>query len=125
MTTATGSTLATLDQLNQATTKVLSGIAPAGSVVRDDQFAAAKALAVDGRTTLVVQATGWGKSAVYWIATRALRDAGAGPTLVVSPLLSLMRNQVEAAYRRGDLFNKRRYLMDDWAAYITCERPSP
>ncbi len=101
MTTATGSTLATLDQLNQATTKVLSGIAPAGSVVRDDQFAAAKALAVDGRTTLVVQATGWGKSAVYWIATRALRDAGAGPTLVVSPLLSLMRNQVEAARSAG------------------------
>lgn len=50
---------------------------------------------------LVVQATGWGKSMVYFIATRALRDAGRGPTLVVSPLLSLMRNQVAAAVNLG------------------------
>lgn len=50
---------------------------------------------------LVVQATGWGKSMVYFISTRVLRDAGRGPTLVVSPLLSLMRNQVAAARNLG------------------------
>lgn len=49
----------------------------------------------------MVQATGWGKSAVYWAATHALRAGGAGPTLVVSPLLALMRDQVEAATRAG------------------------
>ncbi len=50
---------------------------------------------------LVVQRTGWGKSAVYFLATRALRKAGAGPTLLVSPLLSLMRNQIKAAGQYG------------------------
>ena len=50
---------------------------------------------------LVVQATGWGKSAVYWAATSALRSTGTGPTLVVSPLLALMRDQVAAAERAG------------------------
>jgi ATP-dependent DNA helicase RecQ len=50
---------------------------------------------------LVVQATGWGKSAVYWAATTALRELGNGPTLVVSPLLALMRDQITAALRAG------------------------
>ncbi len=50
---------------------------------------------------LCVQRTGWGKSAVYFVATRLLRDAGAGPTLIVSPLLALMRNQIAAAQRLG------------------------
>jgi ATP-dependent DNA helicase RecQ len=50
---------------------------------------------------LVVQATGWGKSAVYWGATAALRELGLGPTLVVSPLLALMRDQIAAASRAG------------------------
>ncbi|MEA3544568.1 MAG: RecQ family ATP-dependent DNA helicase, partial [Thermodesulfobacteriota bacterium] len=50
---------------------------------------------------LVVQRTGWGKSMVYFLATRLLRDRGAGPTLLISPLLSLMRNQLEAAARIG------------------------
>lgn len=50
---------------------------------------------------LVVQRTGWGKSMVYFIATRLLRDRGLGPTLIVSPLLALMRNQIEAAERLG------------------------
>lgn len=49
----------------------------------------------------LVQRTGWGKSAVYFIATRMLRDRGAGPTLLVSPLLALMRNQIDAAARMG------------------------
>ena len=50
---------------------------------------------------LLVQRTGWGKSAVYFIATRMLRDRGFGPTLIVSPLLALMRNQISAAERMG------------------------
>jgi ATP-dependent DNA helicase RecQ len=53
------------------------------------------------RRVLVVQATGWGKSAVYWGATAALRELGMGPTLVVSPLLALMRDQIAAASRAG------------------------
>ena len=57
---------------------------------------------VEGRgRMLVVQKTGWGKSFVYFIATRLLREAGAGPALLVSPLLALMRNQIAAAERMG------------------------
>ena len=93
--------LATRSQLDEASKAVLAGIAGPGARVRDDQLVAAAALACEGRRALVVQATGWGKSAVYWMAARALRDAGAGPTLVVSPLLALMRNQVEAAKQSG------------------------
>ena len=69
--------------------------------LRPDQVAAIEAVAGDRRRTLVVQRTGFGKSAIYFIATRLLRDAGAGPTLVVSPLLALMRDQVAAAERMG------------------------
>lgn len=50
---------------------------------------------------LVVQRTGWGKSMVYFLATKLLREQGAGPTFLISPLLSLMRNQLEAAERIG------------------------
>ena len=50
---------------------------------------------------LCVQRTGWGKSAVYFVATAMLREAGAGPTLIISPLLALMRNQIAAAQRLG------------------------
>jgi ATP-dependent DNA helicase RecQ len=57
---------------------------------------------VEGRgRLLVVQRTGWGKSFVYFVATKLLREAGCGPTLLVSPLLALMRNQIEAAERMG------------------------
>ena len=55
----------------------------------------------DRARVLCVQRTGWGKSAVYFVATHLLRGAGAGPTLIVSPLLALMRNQIEAAERLG------------------------
>jgi ATP-dependent DNA helicase RecQ len=70
-------------------------------VLREDQWAAIEALAVDRRRALVVQRTGWGKSAVYFVATKLLREAGAGPTVIVSPLLALMRNQIAAAERAG------------------------
>ncbi len=69
--------------------------------LRDDQWAAIKALVVDRRRALVVQRTGWGKSAVYFIATALLRELGEGPTVIVSPLLALMRNQIAAAERAG------------------------
>src|SRR5689334_23612610 len=69
--------------------------------LREDQWAAISALVAAGRRALVVQRTGWGKSAVYFIATALLRARGAGPTVIVSPLLALMRNQVEAAQRAG------------------------
>ena len=50
---------------------------------------------------LCVQRTGWGKSAVYFLATTLLRERGAGPALIVSPLLALMRNQIAAAEKLG------------------------
>jgi ATP-dependent DNA helicase RecQ len=68
---------------------------------RADQAAAVAALVEDRARVLVVQATGWGKSAVYWAATSALRAAGGGPTLIISPLLALMRDQVAAAAKAG------------------------
>ena len=66
---------------------------------RSGQWEAVDALVNYRRRVLVVQRTGWGKSAVYFIATRLLRDRGLGPTLIVSPLLALMRNQIDAATR--------------------------
>ncbi|MBT2363829.1 RecQ family ATP-dependent DNA helicase [Streptomyces sp. ISL-10] len=75
---------------------------PSGSArLREDQWRAIEALVADKRRALVVQRTGWGKSAVYFVATSLLRAAGSGPTVIVSPLLALMRNQVEAAARAG------------------------
>ncbi len=71
------------------------------AVLRDDQWAAVEALVAGRRRALVVQRTGWGKSAVYFVATALLRARGSGPTLIVSPLLALMRNQIEAAGRAG------------------------
>src|SRR3954463_8177354 len=71
------------------------------AVLREDQWTAIEALAVDRRRALVVQRTGWGKSAVYFVATLLLREQGAGPTVIVSPLLALMRNQIAAAERAG------------------------
>ncbi|MFE0703683.1 RecQ family ATP-dependent DNA helicase [Streptomyces sp. NPDC058872] len=69
--------------------------------LREDQWRAIEALVADRRRALVVQRTGWGKSAVYFVATSLLREQGGGPTVIVSPLLALMRNQVEAAARAG------------------------
>ncbi|GGX70649.1 ATP-dependent DNA helicase RecQ [Streptomyces minutiscleroticus] len=69
--------------------------------LREDQWRAIEALVAEKRRALVVQRTGWGKSAVYFVATALLRARGAGPTVIVSPLLALMRNQVEAAARAG------------------------
>ncbi|MGW7060910.1 RecQ family ATP-dependent DNA helicase [Streptomyces sp. NPDC054904] len=76
--------------------------APGGSArLREDQWQAVAALVEERRRALVVQRTGWGKSAVYFVATALLRRRGSGPTVIISPLLALMRNQVEAAARAG------------------------
>jgi ATP-dependent DNA helicase RecQ len=82
-------------------TRVIEALAGPGARLRDDQRTAVEALVEPGARVLVVQRTGWGKSAVYWCATALHRAAGRGPTLVVSPLLSLMRDQVAAASRAG------------------------
>src|ERR1700733_7662687 len=79
----------------------LRALAGEGARLRDDQWTAISALVAARRRALVVQRTGWGKSAVYFVATALLRARGAGPTVIVSPLLALMRNQVEAAGRAG------------------------
>ncbi len=68
---------------------------------RDGQWEAIDLVANRRRRLLVVQRTGWGKSVVYFLATRILRDAGAGPALLISPLLALMRNQTLAAEKLG------------------------
>ena len=68
---------------------------------RPDQREAIEALVERRERVLVVQRTGWGKSAVYFLATHLLRKQGLGPTLLISPLLALMRNQIEAAERLG------------------------
>ena len=66
--------------------RVLVSMAGPEARPRDDQREAVRALVDDRARVLVVQATGWGKSAVYWAATSALRAGGGGPTLIVSPL---------------------------------------
>ena len=79
----------------------LVGASSGAASLREDQWRAIEALVRERRRTLVVQRTGWGKSAVYFVATALLRAQGGGPTVIVSPLLALMRNQIEAAERAG------------------------
>jgi Rad3-related DNA helicase len=96
---------------------LLAALAGPGAALRDDQLAAIRALVVDRRRAVVVKRTGWGKSAVYFLATRLLRDDGAGPTLLVSPLLSLMRDQIakaEAIAVRAATINSTN--LDRWRA---------
>src|SRR5258708_6048589 len=72
-----------------------------GAEFRDGQWEAIDRVANGRQRLLVVQRTGWGKSLVYFLAAKILRDAGAGPALLISPLLSLMRNQILAAEKLG------------------------
>ncbi len=87
--------------LRAAAEEHLRALAGPDARLREDQWTAIRALVAERRRALVVQRTGWGKSAVYFIATALLRADGAGPTVIVSPLLALMRNQVDAAARAG------------------------
>ncbi|WP_026343241.1 ATP-dependent DNA helicase RecQ [Nocardia sp. BMG111209] len=87
--------------LRESAESLLRELAGPGARLREDQWTAIEALVVQRRRALVVQRTGWGKSAVYFISAKLLRAAGRGPTVIVSPLLALMRNQVAAAQRAG------------------------
>ena len=87
--------------LRERAEAVLTVLAGPGARLRPDQWSAIDALVRRRARALVVQRTGWGKSAVYFVATALLRAAGAGPTVIVSPLLALMRNQIDAARRAG------------------------
>ena len=68
---------------------------------RDDQWDVIDALVNKREKVLLVQRTGWGKSAVYFIGAKLMREQGRGPTIIVSPLVALMRNQVQAGKRMG------------------------
>ena len=81
--------------------ELLRELAGPDAQFREHQLEAVRDLVSDRARVLCVQRTGWGKSAVYFLATALLREAGAGPTLIVSPLLALMRNQIAAAERIG------------------------
>ncbi|MEY2516902.1 MAG: ATP-dependent helicase RecQ, partial [bacterium] len=104
------------------------------AVFREHQLEAIRDLVDDRARVLCVQRTGWGKSAVYFIATALLRERGAGPTLIVSPLLALMRNQIAAAQRLGirahtvnstnrDAWNEISSLLDDDAVDLLLISP--
>ena len=81
--------------------ELLQTLAGPGARFREHQLEAVRDLVDDRARVLCVQRTGWGKSAVYFLATALLRERGAGPALIVSPLLALMRNQIAAAERLG------------------------
>ncbi|MGH3913808.1 MAG: RecQ family ATP-dependent DNA helicase [Pseudonocardiaceae bacterium] len=87
--------------LRGAAEEVLQALAGPQARLRDDQWIAIEALVAHRRRALVVQRTGWGKSAVYFVATALLRATGTGSTVIISPLLALMRNQIDAAARAG------------------------
>ena len=89
------------DEMRNAAERSLRALAGPDARLRADQWTAISALVADRRRALVVQRTGWGKSAVYFVATALLRERGAGPTVIVSPLLALMRNQIAAAQAAG------------------------
>jgi ATP-dependent DNA helicase RecQ len=85
---------------------------------RDGQWEAISGLVDQRQKLLVVQRTGWGKSSVYFIATRILRNRGTGPTLIISPLLALMRNQIEGAERLGiRALSINSTNREDWESY--------
>jgi ATP-dependent DNA helicase RecQ len=102
-----------------ALVRTIAAVAGPDARPREDQVRAVEELVEHRRRVLVVQATGWGKSAVYWAATTALRELGNGPTLVVSPLLALMRDQIAAALRAGlraATINSTN--VDEWSAVL-------
>ena len=84
---------------NQAEQLLQTALANQAAQFRDGQWEAIDALVNQQQKLLVVQRTGWGKSSVYFISAKIFRDRGVGPTIIVSPLLALMRNQIESAAR--------------------------
>src|SRR5213595_1417023 len=91
----------TTDLKQQALDLLRQFVADPAADFRDGQWEAVASLSLRRSRLLVIQRTGWGKSLVYFVTTRLLRERGAGPTLLISPLLSLMRNQILAAERLG------------------------
>lgn len=85
----------------QALTYLRSSVGNPGATFRPGQWEAIDRIVNQKGKLLVVERTGWGKSSVYFISTRLLRAQGSGPTIIISPLLALMRNQIEAAERFG------------------------
>ena len=89
------------DLRSEAEAKLRELVGNKNATLREDQWTAIKALVTDRARALVVERTGWGKSAVYFVATALLRTRGEGPTIIISPLLALMRDQISAAQRAG------------------------
>jgi ATP-dependent DNA helicase RecQ len=87
-----------MDLLYNQALRLLKSMFGESAEFRDGQWEAIEAI-LKGKKSLIVQRTGWGKSVVYFIATKLLRNRGLGPTILISPLLSLMRNQIENARR--------------------------
>lgn len=89
--------------MNRAQAELLlqTALANPAAQFREGQWEAIDALVNQRQKLLVVQRTGWGKSSVYFISTKIFRDRGLGPTIIISPLLALMRNQIESARRLG------------------------
>ncbi|VAW47357.1 ATP-dependent DNA helicase RecQ [hydrothermal vent metagenome] len=92
-----------------------TSLANSSAIFREGQWEAIDALVNQRQKLLVVQRTGWGKSSVYFISAKIFRDRGMGPTIIVSPLLALMRNQIDSADRLGivaETINSTN--IDDW-----------
>lgn len=101
----------------QAQQLLQTALANSAAEFRDGQWEAINALVNHRQKLLVVQRTGWGKSSVYFISTKIFRDRGMGPTIIVSPLLALMRNQIESAQRLGIVAETMNSTnADDWQA---------
>ena len=108
-----------IEPIQQAAAYLRTALANPDAEFRPGQWEAIDSLVNHRKKLLVVERTGWGKSSVYFIATRILRDRGAGPTLIVSPLLALMRNQIEAAERLGiRALTINSTNSDDWPSLI-------
>lgn len=104
---------------SQPLTYLRTALADPAAEFRSGQWEAIDALVNHRKKLLVVERTGWGKSSVYFITTRILRDRGAGPSLIISPLLALMRNQIEAAERLGIMaLTINSTNSDDWPSLI-------
>jgi ATP-dependent DNA helicase RecQ len=88
-------------ELDRRAAALLRELAGPDARFREHQLEAVRDLVAERARVLCVQRTGWGKSAVYFLATALQRERGAGPALIVSPLLALMRNQIAAAARVG------------------------
>lgn len=101
----------------QALQLLQTALANPNAEFRDGQWEAIDALVNHRQKLLVVQRTGWGKSSVYFISAKIFRDRGLGPTIIVSPLLALMRNQIESAQRLGIVAETMNSTnQDDWQA---------